>query len=94
MATVGNARRDNLYLSTFASAGHGRPAAPWKMICWQAFSVNYQLLVRGLRFEKNSFLTSDAGMSLKTKERCGELDGKAGMHLKTKAVSSTMRECC
>jgi hypothetical protein len=47
-----------------------------------------------LRFEKNSFLTNDAGMSLETKERCGKLEGEAGMYLKTKAVSSIRRECC
>jgi hypothetical protein len=33
------------------------------------------------------FLTIEAGMSLKTKHRCGKSEGKAGMSLKTKVFS-------
>ena len=38
--------------------------------------------------------TNDAGMSLKTKDRCGKLGGEAGMSMKTEVLSCLNRECC
>jgi hypothetical protein len=92
MIKIWNARRN--HLCVFANAVHGRPPAPWKMIYWQALSANHQLLVTGGDMKRIPFLTSDAGMSLKTKERSGKLKGEAGMYLRTKVVSSIRRECC
>jgi len=37
---------------------------------------------------------NDAGMLLKTKDRCGRLGHEAGMSMKTKALSPPKRECC
>jgi hypothetical protein len=38
--------------------------------------------------------TSNAGMSLKTKDRCGKLGQEAGMSMKTNILSHEKRECC
>jgi hypothetical protein len=38
--------------------------------------------------------TSNAAMSLKTKERCGKLGQEAGMSMKTNILSREKRECC
>jgi hypothetical protein len=36
--------------------------------------------------QRNSFLPDDAGMLLKTKERCGKSSGEAGMYMKIKEI--------
>jgi hypothetical protein len=36
---------------------------------------------------------NDAGMLLKTKDRCGKLDGEAGMFMKTQVLSLLKPEC-
>jgi len=54
MIRAGNERKNHLHLSIFGYTGQRRPPAPWKMIHWQAFSVNYQLLVKG--FDSKRFL--------------------------------------
>jgi hypothetical protein len=38
--------------------------------------------------EEFIFCMNDAGMLLKTKDRCGKSDGEAGMCLKTKEIRS------
>jgi hypothetical protein len=56
--------------------------------------VDSKSVLRGERekkFCKKS--TTDAGMLLKTKDRFGKLGGEAGMCMKTKILSSKMREC-
>ena len=44
MITVWNAHRDCLHLSASAHPGDEHPRQSWKMIYWQASSVNRQLL--------------------------------------------------
>jgi hypothetical protein len=55
MITVGNARKDHMRLSALACPGDKKPPASGKMICWQASSVNHQLLTVGGNSERILF---------------------------------------
>jgi hypothetical protein len=60
------------------------------------FSPNRQHVAAFLCHDERSNFkkrTNEAGMSMKTKERCGKLVGKAGMSMKIKALSPLKREC-
>jgi len=72
------------------------PCGPEKAIFSWAFTVNCfgaagRLSIvgwAGSRGKTSFFCTSNAGMSLKTKDRCGKSGGKAGMLLIAKEISA------
>jgi hypothetical protein len=84
MIRAGNERKNHLRLSVFACPGHGRPPVPGN---WQAFYVNHQLLTVGCNPRRILFSRNDAGMSLKTKDRCRKLGAEAGMCLKKRHLA-------
>jgi hypothetical protein len=51
MITVWNGHRNYLHLSASAHPGEEHPSQSWKMICWQASSVNHQLLTVGCNWK-------------------------------------------
>jgi hypothetical protein len=55
MITVGSAHKNHIHLSAFAYPGEGKAPQPGKMIYWQAFSVNHQLLTEGCNPERILF---------------------------------------
>jgi hypothetical protein len=93
MITVWNGHRNYLHLSASAHPGKEHPAQSWKMICWQLLlsTINFWL---SRDWKRILFLTIDAGMLLKTKDRRGKGQEKAGMCMKTKVLSPQRRECC
>jgi hypothetical protein len=93
MVTVGNARKSHLHLSDLAHPDDEKPSQPGKMIYGQAYSPNHQLLTVGCNSERIIFLTNEAGMSMKTKGRCGKLRSEAGSCMKTQVLSYSKPEC-
>jgi hypothetical protein len=87
MITVWNGHRNNLHLSASAHPGDEHPPQSWKMICWQAYSANRQLLTVSCTSERILFRTSNAGILLKTKDRWGKGQAEAGMSMKTKVLN-------
>jgi hypothetical protein len=63
-----------------------KPPLARKIICRQAYPANHQLSAVGPN-SKRTFLTNNAGKLLKTKDKCGRLDGEAGMFMKTKVLN-------
>jgi len=72
------------------------PRFPWRVISTASLWLYAPPLLR--RFFAHKFrrgakkLGTDAGMSMKTKDRCGKSGGKAGMFMKTKVVMCSKRE--
>jgi hypothetical protein len=93
MITVWNGHRNYLHLSASAHPGKEHPPQSWKIICWQLLlsTINFWL---SRDWKRILFLTNNAGMLLKTKDRRGKDQREAGMSMKTKALSHQMRECC
>jgi len=77
-----------------ASPSSPRIVRAGKTVLMQAFSVNCRLSRRGgstvprrmHREKRILFFANNAGMSMKTKDRCGKRGGEAGMFMKTKVV--------
>jgi hypothetical protein len=55
MITVGNARKNHTHLGAFAYPGGETPLQSAKMIYWQAYSVNHQLLTVGCNSKRILF---------------------------------------
>jgi hypothetical protein len=94
MITVWNARKSRTRFSPLACPGDEERPQSGKMTYWQASAGNRQLLTFGCNSERILFLTNDAGMLLKKKDRCRKLGGEAAMCMKTHVVSPLRRECC
>ena len=77
-------RKNRPLPSALARPGHERPFQSREMTCWQAFPGILQLPTVGPDLKANLFLRNEAGMSMKIKDRCGKLRGKAGMYMKKK----------
>jgi hypothetical protein len=82
MITVWNGHRNYLHLSASAHPGDEHPPQAWEMICWQASSVNRQLLTVSCTSEKNSFLN----------ERCANVIENKGPLWKTWGQSWNVHE--
>ncbi len=55
MNTLWNARKDQTRLSASGYPGDEKPSHWGKLICWQAYSVNHQLLRVGCNWERILF---------------------------------------
>jgi hypothetical protein len=55
MITVGNARKNHTYLRAFAYPGGEAPRQSAKLIFWQTYYVNHQLLIVGGNMRITSF---------------------------------------
>jgi hypothetical protein len=55
MITPWNPRKNHTHLSAFAYPGADTPPQSAKMICWQAHSVNHQLLTVGCNSKRIPF---------------------------------------
>ena len=87
MNTVGNARKGQVRLSALARPGDEKPPASGKMICWQASSVNHQLLTVGGNWERILFLNEQYGNVIENKGPLWKTRRKAGMFVKIKGLS-------
>jgi hypothetical protein len=60
MITVWNARKGQTRVSPLARPGGEKPVHSGKMICWQGYSVNHQLLTPGCNLKRILFLTDQS----------------------------------
>jgi hypothetical protein len=92
MITAWNAHRDYLHLSASAHPGDEQPPQSWKMIYWQASSVNCQLLTVSRDWKRILFLTEQSGNVIENKGPLWKTWGRSWNVYEKKVLSPIKRE--